>query len=183
MRSKKRKTIDYVLHSIETTKMGFLTLLLGVLSVSCLNINAEEPINKPDTTTTTQVKSEEPKITCGGFPYKGEEPDFAPYVALFQRKIMRNWRPGSALRQINWQAGSTLDGRVTIAFEIDCSGNLVSTRVVNSSGDYSADQVALMAVKMAAPFNPLPREYAGPDKRRSSEPPFMPAKFTFDYKP
>ena len=90
------------------------------------------------------------------------EPDFGPYMRELQRKIKYNWHPpkGNESR------------KVVLLFKIAKNGQLLSCRVYKSSGLPSADQAALNAVKMTAPFRPLPADYKGSN---------IDIQFTFDY--
>lgn len=90
------------------------------------------------------------------------EPDFGPYMRELQRSIKRNWDPpkGEESR------------RVVLLFKIARDGRLLNVSVSKSSGLASADKAALAAVKLTAPFKPLPAEY-----KESS----VDIQFTFDY--
>lgn len=90
------------------------------------------------------------------------EPDFGPYMRELQRSIKRNWDPpkGEESR------------RVVLLFKIARDGRLLGVSVSKSSGLASADKAALAAVKLTAPFKPLPAEY-----KESS----VDIQFTFDY--
>ena len=90
------------------------------------------------------------------------EPDFGPYMRDLQQRIKRNWDPpkGEESR------------RVVLLFTIARDGRLLGVSVSKSSGLQSADRAALNAVKLTAPFRPLPAEY-----RESS----VDIQFTFDY--
>ena len=91
-----------------------------------------------------------------------KEPDFGPYMRELQRRIKTNWNPpkGNESR------------KVVLLFKIAKNGQLLSCRVFRSSGLPSADQAALNAVKMTAPFKPLPADYKGTN---------IDIQFTFDY--
>lgn len=91
-----------------------------------------------------------------------KEPDFGPYMRDLQRRIKYNWHPpkGNESR------------KVVLLFKIAKNGQMLSCRVYKSSGLPSADQAALNAVKMTAPFRPLPAEYKGSN---------IDIQFTFDY--
>jgi len=90
------------------------------------------------------------------------EPDFGPYMRELQRRIKYNWHPpkGNESR------------KVVLLFKIAKNGGLLSCRVYRSSGLPAADQAALNAVKLTAPFRPLPAEYKGSN---------IDIQFTFDY--
>ena len=91
-----------------------------------------------------------------------KEPDFGPYMRDLQRRIKMNWNPPKGNES----------KRVVLLFKIAKDGRLLSCSVFKSSGLPSADQAALDAVKLTAPFKPLPAEY-----KNSS----IDIQFTFDY--
>ena len=91
-----------------------------------------------------------------------KEPDFGPYMRDLQRRIKMNWNPPKGNES----------KRVVLMFKIAKDGRLLSCSVFKSSGLQSADQAALDAVKLTAPFKPLPVEY-----KNSS----IDIQFTFDY--
>ena len=91
-----------------------------------------------------------------------EEPDFGPYMRELQRRIIMNWDPPKGNES----------KRVVLLFKIAKDGRLLSCSVFKSSGLQKADSAALNAVKLAAPFRPLPPEY-----KKSS----IDVQFTFDY--
>ncbi len=92
-----------------------------------------------------------------------KEPDFGPYMRDLQRRIKLNWTPpkGNESKQ------------VVLLFKIAKNGQLLSCRVFKSSGFPAADQAALNAVKLSAPFRPLPVDYKGNN---------IEIQFTFDYR-
>ena len=90
------------------------------------------------------------------------EPDFGPYMKELQRRIKMNWTPPKGNES----------KRVVLLFSISRDGRLLSVKVHKSSGLPAADQAAIQAVQLTAPFRPLPPEY-----RDSS----VDIQFTFDY--
>ncbi len=90
------------------------------------------------------------------------EPDFGPYMRELQRKIKLNWDPPKGNES----------KRVVLLFKIAKDGRLLSCRVHKSSGLQSADQAALKAVELTAPFRPLPGDFKGQS---------IDIQFTFDY--
>ncbi len=90
------------------------------------------------------------------------EPDFGPYMRELQRRIKMNWDPPKGNES----------KRVVLLFKIAKDGRLLSCSVFKSSGLQNADNAALNAVKLAAPFRPLPPEYKGSS---------IDIQFTFDY--
>lgn len=90
------------------------------------------------------------------------EPDFGPYMRDLQRRIKMNWDPPKGNES----------KRVVLLFKIAKSGALLSCSVYKSSGIPSADKAALNAVRLTAPFKPLPPDYKGAS---------IDIQFTFDY--
>ena len=90
------------------------------------------------------------------------EPDFGPYMRELQRRIKLNWDPPKGNES----------KRVILLFKIAKDGRLLSCRVHKSSGLPSADQAALKAVELTAPFRPLPADFRGQS---------IDIQFTFDY--
>lgn len=91
-----------------------------------------------------------------------KEPDFGPYMRELQRRIKLNWNPPKGNES----------KRVVLLFKIAKSGRMLSCRVLKSSGLPAADQAALRAVELTAPFRPLPVEFKGQS---------IDIQFTFDY--
>ncbi len=90
------------------------------------------------------------------------DPDYGAYMAELQRRIKRNWRPPTAQE----------DKRVRVLFKIGLDGRLTHLVVEGSSGYPEADQAALAAVKLSAPFRRLPAGHRDSD---------LAVQFTFDY--
>ena len=90
------------------------------------------------------------------------EPDFGPYMRELQRRIKMNWDPPKGNES----------KRVILLFKIAKDGRLLSCRIHKSSGLPSADQAALKAVELTAPFRPLPGDFKGQS---------IDIQFTFDY--
>lgn len=91
------------------------------------------------------------------------EPDFGPYMRELQRRIKLNWDPPKGNESKT----------VILLFKIAKDGRLLSCRVNRSSGLPSADQAALKAVELTAPFRPLPADFKGQS---------IDIQFTFDYR-
>ena len=90
------------------------------------------------------------------------EPDFGPYMKDLQRRIKMNWDPPKGDQS----------KRVVLLFTISRDGRLLNVSVYKSSGQTSADNAAINAVKLTAPFRPLPPEFKGNS---------VDIQFTFDY--
>jgi len=80
-----------------------------------------------------------------------------------QRRIKLNWDPPKGNESKT----------VVLLFKIAKDGRLLSCKVNRSSGLPSADQAALKAVELTAPFRPLPADFKGQS---------IDIQFTFDYK-
>jgi TonB family protein len=89
-------------------------------------------------------------------------PDYGAYMAELQRRIKRNWHPPAAQE----------DKRVVLQFNIGKDGRLLNVTVQKSSGYSEADNAALSAVRLSAPFRPLPPGHKDND---------LSIQFTFDY--
>lgn len=90
------------------------------------------------------------------------EPDFGPYMRELQRRIKNNWDPPKGNES----------KRVVVLLRIAKDGRLLSCSIFKSSGLPNVDNAAINAVKLAAPFRPLPYEYKGQN---------IDIQFTFDY--
>ncbi|MBQ9244854.1 TonB family protein [bacterium] len=91
-----------------------------------------------------------------------KEPDFGPYMKELQRRIKMNWDPPKGNES----------KRVILLFTIARDGRLLNIKVHRSSGLPAADNAAMNAVKLTAPFRPLPAEFKGNS---------VDIQFTFDY--
>ena len=79
-----------------------------------------------------------------------------------QRRIKMNWDPPKGNES----------KRVILLFTIARDGRLLNIGVHRSSGLPEADKAAIDAVKLTAPFRPLPPEFKGNS---------VDIQFTFDY--
>ncbi len=91
-----------------------------------------------------------------------KDPDFGPYMKELQRRIKMNWDPPKGNES----------KRVILLFSIARDGRLLNVKVHRSSGTPAADNAAIDAVKLTAPFRPLPPEFKGNS---------VDIQFTFDY--
>ena len=88
--------------------------------------------------------------------------NFAPYMQELERRIKMNWDPPK---------GNT-SNQVVVMFRVAKDGSIMSVNVKDSSGSYPADTAAINAVKLTAPFRPLPAEFKGN---------YVDIQFTFAY--
>ncbi len=93
---------------------------------------------------------------------QSSEPDFEPFMRDLQQRIKHNWNPPKGEES----------SCVVLMFKIARDGRLLSVNVLKSSGSAVVDRAALAAVKMTAPFRPLPNGYS-----KGS----VDIQFTFDY--
>ena len=82
---------------------------------------------------------------------------FNAYSAEVQQKIERFWNPASENKNIS----------VVVSFTIYSDGSISEPAIEKGSGDASLDNLALRAVKSAAPFGKLPLSFAA-DKQEFS---------------
>lgn len=93
---------------------------------------------------------------------KALQPDFGPYMKELQTSIKSNWNPPKGNES----------KRVVLLFKIAKDGKLISVKVFKSSGVFAADEAAIRAINITAPFKPLPKEFKGKS---------VDIQFTFDY--
>lgn len=91
-----------------------------------------------------------------------KEPDFGPYMKEMERRIKMNWDPPKGNNSTS----------VKTKFRIAKDGRLLSYEITQSSGIASTDRAAVEALKLTAPFKPLPAEFKGE---------WVDIEFTFDY--
>lgn len=91
-----------------------------------------------------------------------KQPDFGPYMRDLQRRIKMNWDPPKGNE----------NKKVVVLMKIAKDGRLLSHSIYRSSGVPAADNAALNAVWLTAPFRPLPHEFKGQS---------IDIQFTFDY--
>ena len=79
-----------------------------------------------------------------------KEAKYASYFSRIKQQIQRVWvYPSQGIKR-------TLSGELTLKFEISRDGNLLSLRLINSSGSNILDANAVKAVRGAAPYYPFP---------------------------
>ena len=80
-----------------------------------------------------------------------KEAKYASYFSRIKQQIQRVWvYPSQGIKR-------TLSGELTLKFEISKDGNLLSLRLINSSGSNILDANAVKAVRGAAPYYPFPK--------------------------
>ncbi|GEM_PF-367632 len=79
-----------------------------------------------------------------------KEVKYADYMARIKHQIEKVWSyPEQAARK-------GISGQITLRFKLSKDGNLLSVRMVDSSGTKILDVAAIKAVKGAAPYYPFP---------------------------
>ena len=79
-----------------------------------------------------------------------KEAKYISYFSRIKQQIQRVWvYPSQGIKR-------TLSGELTLKFEISKDGNLLSLRLINSSGSNILDANAVKAVRGAAPYYPFP---------------------------
>ena len=78
-----------------------------------------------------------------------EGTDFKPYMQELQRRIKMNWDTPKYSESTH----------VVTLFKIAKDGSLMNVEIKQSSGYSDVDQAAINAIKLTAPFRPLPPDY------------------------
>ena len=73
--------------------------------------------------------------------------DFSQYMQIVREKLSRNWTPPDFLEE----------GHTRILFKVDKTGKVLTTNIVQSSGDEIYDDSALAAIKKSEPFGNFPQ--------------------------
>ncbi|MCE3235406.1 MAG: hypothetical protein K0Q50_1586 [Vampirovibrio sp.] len=106
-----------------------------------------------------------------------EDVDFGPYMAEVTRRIKRNWQPlrSERSKKVVVEFYIARDGRLVNdqGETVELAANIAdSVKVLKSSGDRDTDLAAIEAIRLSAPFKPLP-----PQEKAD----VVPINFTFDY--
>ena len=115
-------------------------------SLSMLDgLNPEKYASHDPQVETTEASSNDEPI-----PLDTKEEKYVSYFSRIKQQIQRVWiYPAQGAKK-------KLSGEVTLKFEISKDGNLLSLRLVNTSGFDILDINATKAVKEAAPYYPFP---------------------------
>ena len=92
--------------------------------------------------------------TIGGISLNTTEWDFAPYLLDLKRRIRQKWIP-----PIAFTALGAIHGYTWVRFRIYPDGNMEAMEVVETEGHDSLHRSSSNAVKGAAPFRPLPKDF------------------------
>ena len=97
-----------------------------------------------------QVKEKEELVDDEPVSLDTKEAKYVSYFSRIKQQIQRVWvYPSQGIKR-------TLSGELTLKFEISKDGNLLSLRLINSSGSNILDANAVKAVRGAAPYYPFP---------------------------
>lgn len=88
--------------------------------------------------------------------------NFNPYMKSLQNQIKSNWHPVQCSES----------RKIVTLFKIEKDGALKNLMILKSSGNDKADEAALKAIYVSAPFSSLPQEFKGKS---------INIEFTFDY--
>ena len=115
-------------------------------SLSMLDgLNPEKYASHDPQVETTEASSDDKPI-----PLDTKEEKYVSYFSRIKQQIQRVWiYPAQGAKK-------KLSGEVTLKFEISKDGNLLSLRLINTSGFDILDINATKAVKEAAPYYPFP---------------------------
>lgn len=94
----------------------------------------------------------------GSGPGSGGGTETFPYqswVQIVKTRIQANWRPLIA------PVGERRTYQARVFFRLDRQGNLLEFKVIQSSGEPLFDQSIERAIRLAAPYPPLPYQYRG----------------------
>ena len=80
---------------------------------------------------------------------------YPSWIQIVKTRIQANWRPLIA------PVGEPRTYQARVFFRIDRNGNLLEFKILRSSGESLFDQSIERAIRLAAPFPPLPYQYRG----------------------
>lgn len=130
------------------------------------NSSQNEQVKTSDAKTTTQPFKVQPPSQNSETPQKLEDSsvlptnqehkqlNMPPYFQQYMRDVERKIKP-------NWKPPKDLSGRTILTFRLGKNGELLAIHVSESSDSEEIDKAAITAVKMSAPFEPLPVEFEG----------------------
>lgn len=121
-------------------------------------VKKEEPVKNDNSSvgqsgTNTDVFNTHSNNASKGVMFDNANFKFSYYTTSIVKKIRRNWR---------W-SNSYIALRAVIYFKINRYGDVIDTKIKESSGDEDFDKNALRAVLLSSPFAPLPESYSEKD--------------------
>jgi TonB family protein len=97
-------------------------------------------------------------LGLGGVSFNTLEWDFAPYAIELKRRIADHWYP-----PIAFTYGGLYGGVTVLRFRIGPDGTLTGPELISGAEHSSLDTAAINAVKLAAPYRPLPDNFPEPN--------------------
>jgi hypothetical protein len=94
------------------------------------------------------------RASVGGISINTTAWDFAPYLLDLKQRIKQHWIPPLAFTALG-----AIHGYTKINFRIYPDGRLEGLSVVETNGHESLHRSSLNAIKGAAPFRPLPKDF------------------------
>ena len=121
-------------------------------------LKKEEPVKHENTSAEQEIKDTDIFNTYSSGANKGVMFDnanfkFSYYTTSIVKKIRRNWRWSSSYTAL----------RAVIYFKINRYGDVIYTKIKESSGSEDFDENALRAILLSSPFAPLPDSYSEKD--------------------
>ncbi len=120
-----------------------------------------EPTPTPRTSKSSQEKQSDSKNVSSSQPRDGIYSDIADfdarhasYLSLIRSLISNAWEPPP-------RSYGSIKRKCAVKFVIYRNGAVSDIVITQQSGNFAFDQTAMNAVKMAAPFSPLPPEFSG----------------------
>jgi hypothetical protein len=94
------------------------------------------------------------RASVGGISINTTAWDFAPYLLDLKQRVKQHWIPPLAFTALG-----AIHGYTKINFRIYPDGRLEALEVVETNGHESLHRSSLNAIKGAAPFRPLPKDF------------------------
>ena len=137
-KKKEKQQKTHQVSSLFTESKGTLAMLDG------LNLE-KHALQNP------QVEGNEELDGDDSIPLNTKDAKYVSYFSRVKQQIQRVWiYPPQATK-------NPMGGELSLKFEISKDGNLLSLRLINTSGSNILDANAIKAVKGAAPYYPFPR--------------------------
>jgi len=94
------------------------------------------------------------RASVGGISINTTAWDFAPYLLDLKQRVKQHWIPPLAFTALG-----AIHGYTKINFRIYPDGKLEALEVIETNGHESLHRSSLNAIKGAAPFRPLPKDF------------------------
>ncbi|OQY27712.1 MAG: hypothetical protein B6244_09930 [Candidatus Cloacimonetes bacterium 4572_55] len=90
----------------------------------------------------------------GGFSFSTYDFNWHNYAMRLKKRVRENWFVPDAFRKFGLISGKTL-----VSFTIWPDGSVTDLQVVSHNGDKSLETSSFQAIRLAAPFEPLPSDF------------------------